>query len=131
MSILHRLQKATTLHDLAIIFNYTPASLAYLIYKKTNKYIEFDIPKSNGSKRRIMAPCDELKTLQRKIKKALDECLESIEKNPRLPAQFLMALRKVTQSHRMPIRIKKDCMFSMLIYKIFSAQSTWGESEAF
>lgn len=94
MSILHRLQKATTLHDLAIIFNYTPASLAYLIYKKTNKYTEFDIPKSNGSKRRIMAPCDELKTLQRKIKKALDECLVSIEKKSPTPGPISHGFKK-------------------------------------
>lgn len=88
MSVLHRLQKASTLHDLATILNYTPASLAYLIYKKTNKYTEFEIPKSNGSKRKITAPCDELKALQRKIKKTLEECLETIERKSPSPGSI-------------------------------------------
>lgn len=80
MPRLRALQKATTLHDLAAILNYSPSSLAYLVYKKGGKYSRFQIPKRNGSPREILAPCDELKALQRKVKSLLDECLESIEK---------------------------------------------------
>ncbi|OFW98326.1 MAG: ribonuclease H, partial [Acinetobacter sp. RIFCSPHIGHO2_12_41_5] len=80
MPRLRALQKATTLHDLAVILNYSPTALAYLLYKKTGKYSRFQIPKKNGTPREILAPCDELKSLQRKLKKLLDECLESIEK---------------------------------------------------
>lgn len=79
MPTLRTLQKATTLHDLAVILNYSPTSLAYLIYKKSGKYTSFKIPKSNGSPREILAPCDELKSLQRKVKKLFDECLKNIE----------------------------------------------------
>ncbi|ARQ73090.1 ribonuclease H [Pseudomonas fragi] len=79
MSTLHKLQQASSLHDLAAILNYSPSSLAYLIYKKPVKYKQFEIPKSNGSPRVINAPCDELKALQRKIKLLLDKCLDAIE----------------------------------------------------
>lgn len=78
MSELRKLQKAATLHDLAVILNYEPKFLAYLIYKKTNKYSQFTIPKSSGAPRNISAPCDELKALQRKVKVLLDSCLETI-----------------------------------------------------
>lgn len=80
MSTLHQLQQASSLHDLAAILNYSPSSLAYLIYKKPVKYKQFEIPKSNGSPRVINAPCDELKALQRKVKLLLDKCLDTIEK---------------------------------------------------
>lgn len=79
MPTLRKLQSATSLHDLAVILNYTPTALSYLVYKKTGKYTSFQIPKSNGTHREILAPCIELKTLQRKVKLLLDDCLESIE----------------------------------------------------
>lgn len=84
MPRLRALQKATTLHHIAAILNYSPTTLAFLLYKKTNKYNSFQIPKKNGAPREILAPCDELKALQRKVKDLLDECLVSIEKK-RLP----------------------------------------------
>lgn len=80
MSKLHQLQKATSLHDLAAILNYTPSALSYLVYKRPGKYTQFSIPKSNGSPRLISAPCDELKALQKQVKILLDECLATIEK---------------------------------------------------
>lgn len=80
MPRLRALQNATTLHDLAVILNYSPTALAYLVYKKGGKYSRFQIPKKNGAPREILAPCDELKALQRKLKSLLDECLENIEK---------------------------------------------------
>ncbi|QNH75036.1 RNA-directed DNA polymerase [Pseudomonas protegens] len=79
MSELHQLRKATSLHDLAAILNYTPSALSYLVYKRPAKYTQFSIPKSNGSTRQICAPCDELKALQRRVKILLDECLATIE----------------------------------------------------
>lgn len=80
MPRLRALQKATSLHDLAVILNYSPANLAYLVYKKGGKYSSFQIPKKNGTARDILAPCDELKALQRKVKDLLDDCLASIER---------------------------------------------------
>jgi RNA-directed DNA polymerase len=79
MSTLQMLQKASSIHDLAALLNYSPSSLSYLVYKKPAKYTQFQIPKSNGSPRIISAPCEELKALQRKIKKIIDECIVAIE----------------------------------------------------
>ncbi|BBI45353.1 retron Ec67 family RNA-directed DNA polymerase/endonuclease [Pseudomonas syringae] len=79
MSELYQLQKATSLHDLAAILNYTPSALSYLVYKRPGKYTKFTIPKSNGSPRQICAPCDELKALQKQVKTLLDKCLATIE----------------------------------------------------
>lgn len=81
MPTLKKLKSLTSLHDLAAMLNYTPTALSYLVYKRTGKYTSFQIPKSNGSPREILAPCDELKALQRKVKSLLDECLDSIEKS--------------------------------------------------
>lgn len=80
MPRLRLLQKATTLHELAAILNYSPTTLAFIVYKMPSKYSCFQIPKKNGSFRQISAPCDELKALQQKVKSLLDECLKSIEK---------------------------------------------------
>jgi len=68
MSSLYSLQKAESLHDLAEILNYEPKFLSYILYVKTQKYTHFTIPKSNGTPRNIAAPCEELKTLQKKSK---------------------------------------------------------------
>lgn len=79
MSDLRALQRATTLHDLAQLLNYEPKFLAYLIYKRPNKYSSFTIPKSSGAARNILAPCDELKALQKKVKILLESCQKTIE----------------------------------------------------
>lgn len=81
MSTLTRLQRASTLHDLAVILNYSPSSLSYLIYRRADKYSTFEIPKSNGTMREIQAPCNEIKKLQRNVKDVLEECLEIINKS--------------------------------------------------
>ncbi len=97
MSELRKLQKAATLHDLAVILNYEPKFLAYLIYKKTNKYSQFTIPKSSGAPRNISAPCDELKALQRKVKVLLDSCLETIALQVPNLATLSHGFKKTTQ----------------------------------
>ncbi|KPA98212.1 retron Ec67 family RNA-directed DNA polymerase/endonuclease [Pseudomonas asplenii] len=85
MSDLRALQRATTLHDLAQLLNYEPKFLAYLIYKRPNKYSSFTIPKSSGAARNILAPCDELKALQKKVKVLLESCQNTIDlQNPLL-----------------------------------------------
>lgn len=86
---LHVLQKAKDLHDLARILNYEPKALSYILYVKKPQYTSFTIPKSSGAPRHIAAPCDELKTLQRKVKRLLDSCIASIELQG--PAQGALA----------------------------------------
>ncbi|MCF6236578.1 MAG: hypothetical protein L3J70_09460 [Gammaproteobacteria bacterium] len=72
MSQLEKLKKATSLSDLAIILGYKPKSVSFIIYKtpEDKKYIEFEIPKKSGKIRKIKAPIDQLKHLQRRFKVA-------------------------------------------------------------
>lgn len=79
MLSLHALQKAKNLQDLAEILGYAPKSISYILYKKQNKYSIFTIHKSSGGHRVISAPCSELKTLQKKTKELLENCIKSNE----------------------------------------------------
>jgi retron-type reverse transcriptase len=56
--------------------------LAYILYKipGASKYKTFEIPKKSGGTRKICAPMDPLKTLQRRLSKLLYECRAEIEK---------------------------------------------------
>ncbi|SFU24603.1 Reverse transcriptase (RNA-dependent DNA polymerase) [Paraburkholderia aspalathi] len=55
--------------------------LTYLLYVKKDleKYSQFSIPKRSGGTRDIFAPIAELKSLQRKLATALEECISDIE----------------------------------------------------
>lgn len=78
MSTLEKLQKTKSLSELAGLLGYKPKALSYILYKlpSENKYIEFTIPKKNGGKRRIKAPTDQLKHLQRRLAGILNKCFE-------------------------------------------------------
>jgi len=78
MSDLDKLQKTTSLSELAILLGYKPKALSYILYKipNENKYSEFTIPKKNGGKRKIKAPTDQLKQLQRRLADLLNECFD-------------------------------------------------------
>ena len=72
------LQKTKSLSEIAILLGYKPKALSYILYKlpSENKYVEFTIPKKNGGKRRIKAPTDQLKQLQRRLASILNKCFE-------------------------------------------------------
>lgn len=80
MSQLEKLKKATSLSDLANILGYKPKSVSFIIYKipDDKKYIEFEIPKKNGNTRKIKAPVDQLKHLQRRLADLLNNCFDEI-----------------------------------------------------
>ena len=80
MSQLEKLKKATSLSDLALILGYKPKSVSFIIYKipENKKYIEFEIPKKNGKTRKIKAPVDQLKHLQRRLADLLNSCFDEI-----------------------------------------------------
>lgn len=80
MSKLAELQKTSTLHDLAVLLGFKPSAISYLLYVKKNsdKYTIFEIPKSNGSFRTIKSPIPELKHLQLRLAKLLQECENEI-----------------------------------------------------
>ena len=81
VSKLNTLKNAKTLSDLAHLLNYKPKFLSYIIYKKPNLYHQFTIPKSSGAPRTILAPCDELKALQKKVSDLLQDCLENMNQD--------------------------------------------------
>ena len=78
MSILEKLQKTKSLSELAHLLGYKPKAVSYILYKlpSEKKYIEFTIPKKNGGKRRIKAPTEQLKYLQRRLASVLNICFE-------------------------------------------------------
>lgn len=80
MSHIESLKKATNLHSLAHLLGYKPQSLSYILYKmpKNAKYTSFDIIKKSGGKRKIKAPTDKLKKLQRHLATLLNECYDEI-----------------------------------------------------
>ncbi|WP_223827902.1 retron Ec67 family RNA-directed DNA polymerase/endonuclease [Bacillus atrophaeus] len=62
-----------TRNDLAYFLKIPKSQLSYLLYFKdvNNSYTSFDISKKNGGIRKIKAPTDELKEIQRKLAEAL------------------------------------------------------------
>lgn len=78
MSKLAILRSAQGLHDLATLLTYEPKKLSYVIYKMPNRYTQFTIPKSSGGTRSIAAPREELKALQVKVSKLLQQCIHNM-----------------------------------------------------
>lgn len=82
MSRLEELKEAKSLSGLAELLGFKPKAVSYILYKipEDNKYIEFEIPKKNGKKRKIKAPAEKLKHLQRRLADLLNECFNQISK---------------------------------------------------
>ncbi len=80
MTTLDRLKAASSLEDFASILDYTATGLSYILYKgpTSGRYTVFDIPKRSGGTRKIHAPDERLKGLQKKLTSILEECHEEI-----------------------------------------------------
>ena len=80
MTELEKLRNAKSLSDFASLLGYKPKAFSYILYKIDNekKYIAFTIPKKTGGERRIKAPIDQLKTLQKRLAELLNGCFEEI-----------------------------------------------------
>jgi RNA-directed DNA polymerase len=78
---LKALQQATSLRTFAPLIGYKPASLAFIIRQipPDKRYHSFEIPKKNGGVRKIDAPIDKLKVLQRHLADFLTKCVDEIE----------------------------------------------------
>lgn len=78
MTSIEKLKKATSLRDFAALVGYKPKSLSYILYRipDKDKYIEFTIPKRNGGGRKIKAPEERLKHLQKRLADILSKCFE-------------------------------------------------------
>ncbi|MDD2390109.1 MAG: retron Ec67 family RNA-directed DNA polymerase/endonuclease [Desulfobacterales bacterium] len=96
MSALEKIKKTTSLSEIAILLGYKPKSLSYILYKIPNKdkYTEFTIPKNNGSERKIKAPVDQLKTLQKRLAKLLNKCFDEISTNSKHKKSLSHGFRK-------------------------------------
>lgn len=77
-----KLKSSQSIEDLADLVGYKTQSLAYIVYGRhklgISNYYDFEIDKSNGEKRKIKAPLPELKLLQRRTSKLLQDVNESI-----------------------------------------------------
>lgn len=75
------LKAAGSLNDVATLLGYKPSSLAFVLYHlpAEQKYTEFEVPKRDGTRRRILAPCSRLSLLQRRLADLLCVVLEEIE----------------------------------------------------
>ncbi len=80
MSKLTALKSSKTLHDVATVLGFKAASLAYILYKKSDaaKYTKFEILKRSGGMRTISAPSGDLKLLQRRLASVIQDCSEEI-----------------------------------------------------
>lgn len=75
------LTQSTTPAELAILLgtDYTKIKRIYYRGEMLRHYLEFEIPKKNGGKRKILAPADKLKTLQSRIARLLKKIYEPRE----------------------------------------------------
>lgn len=80
MSRLEKLKKTSSLSDFAQLLGYKPRAVSYILYKipEDKKYIEFEIPKKSGDARKIKAPTEKLKYLQRRLADLLNKCFDEI-----------------------------------------------------
>lgn len=81
MSALKKLHSAKAIADVAEILGFQKKSLTFILYAQSDslKYKEFDIPKRSGGVRRISAPQNRLKLLQRRLADLLQDCLDEID----------------------------------------------------
>jgi len=81
MSIVNKLQAATTRADLAALLGYQLKTFAFIVYQIPDaaKYTEFETPKRSGGMRKISAPVPRLKALQKRLATLLYDYLDELE----------------------------------------------------
>jgi len=96
MTRLAALRKITTKPELAILLGVKPSTLTYILYvlKPCTQYNSFSIPKKTGGERNILAPSVQLKSIQSRLSKLLQDCIEDINKKKQDDGKF-----KSTLSH--------------------------------
>ncbi|MDM8012080.1 MAG: retron Ec67 family RNA-directed DNA polymerase/endonuclease [Parasphingorhabdus sp.] len=75
------LRECSSRADLAKLLGYKPKTLAYIVYQIPSdaKYKSFKLAKRSGGKRTIEAPIPELKLLQKRLSKLLQDALSDID----------------------------------------------------
>lgn len=77
---LNALRAASSLRELASLLGLEPKVLSYVLYiNPAPKYSTFQIPKKAGGHRKIDAPNDRLKTVQRKLADLLNDCTKELD----------------------------------------------------
>jgi RNA-directed DNA polymerase len=96
MSQLQSLRAASSLHHVAVLLQFKPKYLAYILYKMpvATKYHAFKIAKRGGGFREINAPCPELMLLQRKLSDLLQNCVEEINTTRKYPDQLAHGFKR-------------------------------------
>lgn len=81
MNYLKQLKSCKNQKDLANLLGYSEKIFTRILFsqKISTKYKSFEIPKKNGSKRKILAPTAELKILQTRLSRLLSNCYEELE----------------------------------------------------
>ncbi len=105
MSRLHRLKNVRNLPELALLLKTHPKIFSYTIYKlpDSKKYTSFTIPKKNGGDREILAPCNELKSIQKELAQLLLKCEEEI-----WPTKKCVKLKTLSHGFRDGLSIKTN-----------------------
>ncbi|HHP0461915.1 TPA: retron Ec67 family RNA-directed DNA polymerase/endonuclease [Vibrio harveyi] len=82
MNSIELLKSCTSRKHLARLLNSTPSHLTYILFKmpEGTKYTQFPLTKKSGGIRQINAPSRELKNLQKRLAKLLQDCVEDINK---------------------------------------------------
>lgn len=96
MYFIEKLKNAKIRKEIAILLEYKPYVLSYILYKipSNEKYKSFSIPKKSGKgERLIKAPHPKLKTLQSRLADYLYKCLEEIKRSKKFP-QLSYAFQK-------------------------------------
>lgn len=70
------------------MLGYKTSAIAYILYKlpPANKYTTFEFPKKSGGVRKISAPIEPLKSLQRRVANVLYACCDEIDAQSGLPS---------------------------------------------
>lgn len=83
LDVLEKLKAIDTISELAELLRFKRSALNYILHGRylsgKGNYISFEIDKKNGEKRKINAPIDELKTLQKTLSKLLHNCFMQIQ----------------------------------------------------
>ncbi|MED5423309.1 MAG: retron Ec67 family RNA-directed DNA polymerase/endonuclease, partial [Pseudomonadota bacterium] len=115
---LAKLQKCEDLKDLSNLLGYTPANLAYIIYKipSEHKYKRIRKKKRNGNYREIYAPTQKLKLLQKRLLSLLNKCTENATNKKAISHGFKNGLSIATNAE---IHKKQSYVFNIDLEDFF------------
>lgn len=96
MTKLEKLRAASDRKILAGLLGFQPKKLAYLVYKKplVAKYHQFKLNKRSGGTRTINAPANDLKGLQSRLSRLLQDCISDINEGKKISGSISHGFRR-------------------------------------